>query len=440
LQKQAPPLARFLATLTRGFLARYTEFDWGPRTSRLPHLPRLRYRRAILSPAAWRVTAADAAALAEAASWEEAFTHWRRRWNCPDTVELHDDHRSLRLDRTVGAHLTVLREHVDKHGHARLTETESAAETEWIGGHVHEVVMPFARATPPTPDLVTSSLPVVGNSTAAHRPAAPQASWLYAQIFTHPERIDDIIRAHLPRLLATLDGDPAYWFARYRSVRETDHLRLRIRARGPDEYASVALAVGRWGQQLCDLGAASRIALATYHPEIGRYGSGAAMDAAETVFAADSHAVALATRLLSPRVIHPIALAAIGMVNIADGFHADPCTATRWLLERLASKAAVRADRAVADQVAIWAAHCTLPDGTVLPTALAEAWQARRAALARYRRALPDDANTAHVLSALLHMHHNRARLVDRTDESICLRLARQVALARRARTPGSTS
>lgn len=56
-------------------------------------------------------------------------------------------------------------------------------------------------------------------------------------------------------------------------------------------------------------------------------------------------------------------------------------------------------------------------------------------ALADYWRALSEDATTDQILSALLHMHHNRARSVDRTDEATCLRLARQVALARRART-----
>ena len=133
-----------------------------------------------------------------------------------------------------------------------------------------------------------------------------------------------------------------------------------------------------------------------------------------------------------------MALAAIGMVDIADGFHTDPETATGWLLEHLAAKAA-SADRALAHQVAVWAGSGTLSDGTDLPAALAQAWQARRAALARYRQALPGDANTDQVLSALLHMHHNRARLIDRADEAICLRLARQVALARRARTARST-
>lgn len=441
LRKQAPPLARFLGTLTRGFWARYTELDWGPPAARLPYLPRVRFRRAILAPATWQFTAADHASMTTGAgAWDDALTRWRQRWSCPDTVELHDDHRWLRLTLTVAAHRAVLRAHLDKHGHARLTETESVADTAWIGGHVHEVVMPFTRATPPAPNLLTGPLPLVTNSGPAHRPAAPRSSWLYAQVFTHPERIDDIIRAHLPRLLTLFDGDPIYWFVRYRSVRETDQLRLRIRTHDPDQYAAAARAVGTWGQQLCDAGAASRWALATYHPEVGRYGNGAAMDVAETVFAADSHAVALAFQLLAPQVIHPMALTAIGMVDIADGFLADADTANGWLLEELADKAAASADRAIADQVGHWIAHRQLPDGSALPTALEKAWHTRRDALVCYRQSLSKDASTGQVLSALLHMHHNRARSVDRADEAICLRLARQVGLARRARPAGSTA
>ncbi len=439
LAKQAPPLVRFLATLTRGFLARYAEFDWGPQTTGLPYLPRVRYRRAILSPATWRITPADHAAMTdEPDGWADAFTRWRQRWHCPDVVELHDDHRSLRLTLTAAAHLTLLRAHVDKHGQARLTD--AVADTGWIEGHVHEIVMPFTRATEPTPNLITGPLPVVTNTTAVHAPAAPATRWLYALVFTHPERLDDLLRTHVPGLLATLDGEPAYWFARYRSVHETDHLRLRIRVTSPDEYAATAVALGQWGQQLCDIGAVSRLSLSTYRPEIGRYGHAAAMDAAETVFAADSHAVTLALQHLPPQVISSTALTAIGMVDIVDSFHTSPKAATAWLLEHLATKAATSADRAVSDQVAEWASHGTLPNRADLPTSVAAAWQARRTALSRYRVALPDDTDTDRVLSALLHMHHNRARLIDRADEATCLRLARQIGLTRRARTTRATA
>jgi thiopeptide-type bacteriocin biosynthesis protein len=436
LKKQAPPLARFLATMTRGFLARYTEFDWGPSAARLPFLPRVRYRKAILSPATWNLTSADAAIFAKAGTREAAVARWRERRNCPDAVELHDGHRSLRLDLTCGAHLELLREHLDVHGTARLTETETVRDTMWMSGHVHEIVMPFNRAGGPAPNLVTGSLPLITSRTPVHRPAEPGTSWLYAQVFTHPERIDDLIRAHLPGLLTLLDGEPAYWFARYRSVRETDQLRLRIRTTSPGQYAAAVMAVGRWGEQLRTAGAASRIALATYHPEIGRYGSGAAMDAAENVFAADSHAVAVAFRLLPPAAIDPIALTAIGMAAIAEGFHATLGEANRWLQRHLARKAGTPAARPAAAQAGRWATHRTLPDGSALPAELDAAWRSREDQLARYRRALPDDCDTDRVLLALLHMHHNRARLIDRDDEATCLRLARQIALTWHARAP----
>jgi thiopeptide-type bacteriocin biosynthesis protein len=252
-------------------------------------------------------------------------------------------------------------------------------------------------------------------------------------VFTHPERMDDIIRVHLPRLLAMFDGDPTYWFARYRSVRENDHLRLRIRVTGPEDYASVAVTIGRWGQQLREAKAAGRIALATYYPEVGRYGSGPAMEAAEGVFAADSRAVAAAFRLLPPSVIHPVALVAIGMAAIAEGFLASPERATDWLVAHLATKTGAAADRGAAGQVRLWAIRPSLPDGSPLPAEVQAEWKARDAELRTYRQVLPGDCDADQVLSALLHMHHNRARLIDRADEAACRQLARQVALTRRA-------
>lgn len=57
LEKQPPPLARFIAHLGRAFTARWHEFDWGPLAGRLPRLPRVRYGRTVLHPAQWRLDA-----------------------------------------------------------------------------------------------------------------------------------------------------------------------------------------------------------------------------------------------------------------------------------------------------------------------------------------------------------------------------------------------
>lgn len=426
LPKQAPAVARFLAMLSRGSRARLTIFTWGPHAELLPHLPRIRYRRAILAPEMWHITAAAYTAMQP--DWDASLTEWRQRWGCPPTVELHDDDRSLRLTLTAAAHRQLLREHLDKHGHATLTETESPADTAWASQHVAEIIMPFVRDRPATDNkAVTGYLPVITNVTAAQLPAAPDTSWLYAQVFTGVDRIEAVLRA-LPGLIADLD-QPTFWFARYRSVRETDQLRLRIHVDGPDQYAATATVVGRWAQQLRDRGVTSRVNLATYRPEIGRYGDGSATAAAEAVFAADSHAVMTALPLLAEQHLHPQVLTAAGLADIADAFHLDRDSATGWLLEHLPAHGAPATDRSVIQQAIAWAPR------TGTPPELVAAWQARRDALAAYRASLPPDADRTKILAGLLHMHHNRARGVDREDEAACQHLARRMALARHART-----
>jgi lantibiotic biosynthesis protein len=74
-------------------------------------------------------------------------------------------------------------------------------------------------------------LPEVTN-THRHLPASVEATWLSVEIYTHPERMKDIIAEHLPTLLAALDPEPSCWWLRYHSPHETDHLRLRIRVNG----------------------------------------------------------------------------------------------------------------------------------------------------------------------------------------------------------------
>jgi thiopeptide-type bacteriocin biosynthesis protein len=54
-------------------------------------------------------------------------------------------------------------------------------------------------------------------------------------------------------------------------------------------------------------------------------------------------------------------------------------------------------------------------------------------ALALYREGLAESMDLDSVLESLLHMHHNRLRGLDREDERICRRLARQSAVARAA-------
>jgi lantibiotic biosynthesis protein len=98
LRAHTPPLARFLSEVGRAQAAVVTRFDWGA-AGCLPFLPRVRYRRAVLCPARWRL---DKAGLpgrgAPWPQWQEALAAWRARRRVPDFAYLTEGDQRLKLN------------------------------------------------------------------------------------------------------------------------------------------------------------------------------------------------------------------------------------------------------------------------------------------------------------------------------------------------------
>jgi thiopeptide-type bacteriocin biosynthesis protein len=435
LDKQAPPLVRFLAALPRAHAATYTEFDWGAAAG-LPRLPRVRYRGTVLTPARWLVNARDLPpACRPWPEWLAALARWRATWGLPGTVELRDDDRVLRLRLDLAAHAAVLRAHLDRTGRAVLTEAADPAGYGWLDGHAHEVVVPLVatRASAESP-LARRPPTRVDGSGHGHLPGGPASRWLFAKVFVPPDRQDQALAGHLPRLLDDL-GDPLWWFVRYRSATEPHQLRLRIAVAGPDRYGDCLAAVGAWVDRLRRAGLGGRLALDTYYPEVGRYGDGAATAAAEQVFAADS-ALVLA-QLRHHSVSDPVAVTAADLVDIARGFCGGAEPGMAWLVDRGAPAGRTPLDRAVLREAVALAGSGRprvarpQPNGTPL-----DVLRSRRAdALTSYRKVLSSTMDRDEVLESLLHTHHIRALGIDRDGEHTCRRLARAAALAWQART-----
>jgi thiopeptide-type bacteriocin biosynthesis protein len=425
LEKQMPALGRFLAHLPRAFTADYLAFDWGP-FRRLPHLPAVRYRRSVLSPEQWRLTAgALPSAHAELADWRRSLAAWRERTGCPATVQLHNGDLTLLLDVDEPLHTLCLREHVDDNKPAIMTRAREPGDYGWIGGHAHEIALPLTRRGAPPPAEMPERLVPVSGAWHGHLPLAADAAWESAKLFTAPDAMDEIIGGHLPALIASLGTDEV-WFIRYRNQEETDHLRLRI-ATGHGQAARRAAVLGAWVSDLRARRLCARCVLDTYYPEVGRYGDGKCMRAAEAVFAADS-AVAIA-QLRQPPGIDPVALAALSMLDIAAAFSGGLEQGAQWLAGRRLPPGKA-ADRATARTAATLARNGELSSFGTLPGDLAPLWRHRAEAVAGYRKTLDSNANFTHILESLLHIHHNRYRGIDRNGEGACRRLARQAALA----------
>lgn len=442
-----PPLARFLAELATARCAVYMGFDWGA-AARLPYLPRLRHGRSVVSPARWLLRAAELPGRSTGfAEWNSALDRWRELWHVPPAVVLCEGELRLPLDLDHRLHRELLRARLHRGGHlAQHVELREAPTAEDLSalGRAHELLLCLrpAHARDPAPRRRT---PTHARNAAGHLPG--RSYWLYAQVYGHPDRFDEILVDHLPGLMdnraENSEETTRWWYRRHRDTLHPDraqYLALYLRLLIPDRYGPAAARVGEWATDLRDRGVLADLCLATYHPEPGRFGHGDAMAAAEEVFAADSSA-ALAQIALARRTdLAAEAITAAGLVDLAAAFAATPGAGIQDLIDRL-PRSHGRLDRAACDGALRLADPD--PDRAALRSepggaGVAAAWDRRRTALVAYRAHLvQQQRDPGTVLRSLLHLHHVRSIGVDPERERRLLHLARTVALSMAALTRG---
>ncbi|MER7045562.1 lantibiotic dehydratase [Streptomyces jumonjinensis] len=435
LRTHTPPLARYLTELSRAQCAQVTVFDWGAAAA-MPFLPRLRYGRTVLAPARWRLESSE---LPSGAEWDAALADWRARRRLPRHVYLGEGDRHLFLDLEEAGHRTLLRQHLDRAHTAMLVEAPEGYG--WCGGRAHEVVLPLKAVRPAVWPPLPAPTPARALSPAQMQPPATSPV-LLATLYGDARRQDTVLAQHLPGLLERL-GNPPWWFIRFRDPAQ--HLRLRIALPHPDAFGETARAVSEWADELRRAGLLADLRYPTSYREMGRWGSGAAWEAAEEVFRADSRAVM--TQLAQRQRPGQRALVAAHTVAIASAFLGSTEAGMRWLVDHIPPTAPVPVPRPqfaeavrLADPRGDWAALRGVPGGDVIVSG----WAERDAALAAYRPHLPgpDTQGIAvdDVLTSLLHVHFVRHVAVNFPEEEVCLYLARAAALAWIARTKGRPS
>jgi lantibiotic biosynthesis protein len=417
------PLARFLLEAPVALAAPCTAFDWGA-ASALPFLPALRYRRTVISPARWMLTAADLPGQdAGWPRWNDALTAWAGQAGLPRRVYAGDGDRCLALDLAEPSHRALLRADLDRAGRVRLRVAPGPGELGWAGGRPHEITIPLAETGPAVAPVRWRG--EVTRPGHGHLPGCDGR--LYLKLYAPRDLHDAVLTRHAPELAARVGGQASWWFIRYDDP--GPHLRLRLTL-GAREFGPAAEQAGAWTSELRDAGLISRVSWETYYPEAARFGGTAVMDSAEAFFAADSAAaVAQLTASAGKGGPDSSALTAASMADIAAAATGDDAEAMRWLSGH-ASADSSPPPRAIYDQAVALVCE-SRPNGDV-----AQAWLARRAALAGYRSALEQaaDISLTDLLPDLLHLHHARIAGPDIAAERACLHLARAAALSWLAR------
>lgn len=413
------PLARFLCELPRAHTAAVSPFHWGAATN-LPFLPRVRYGRAVLAPATWRLRAAELPGSGtSAAEWTEELHSWCRRLSVPRAVDVGDDDRRLRLSLRNGADLSQLRNELARSGRVTLREApEERTAYGWFGGRPHEITLALVSGQPPRPGPNLRNARVI--DCRDRDPLVGVSRLTQARLASH----------HVPELLRRLrtlsDQWPRWWF-----VRGHDHLQLTFRLTHPDEYGRLAATVGTWAEDLRRSGLLHGLSWESPNPNAVWHGEGGTTAALEEVFAADTDAVLAQLVLAGDGAPHPLAIAAAGLVDLVTSFLGDSTAGMRWLIDNPAPRPAGPLDHAITtDVIRLWriSRHHEDPfPGERLTTA----WEARRAALSTFRSRLVSEGRPPRAaLPTLIGQHLLRALGPENSGEHACRCLARAAALS----------
>lgn len=451
------PVVRFLYELPRAHTTVMAPFYWGAAGS-LPFLPGVRTGRVILSEAQWKLSLRDI----DQDHFEphrtkgrgqvdpsDALDVWLDRWGVPDHVFMGSYDRRLRLDLTERGHRQLLAHEVIKQGRVTLTEAPDLVDYGWAG-HAHQLTIEFAATQVPAPAPEPLAGPVLVRSQVARQPGTARSCLL--KIYAPTDLMDTLLSDMLDAELARDTRIRDWWFIRYRD--SDDHLKLRLRLHEPDYFGAVARHMADWAERAHQDGMVARICWDTDTPEVGRYGTGAVLEAAEEFFVTDSRAaLAQTTACVGDGPDHGLAdgleegagreaLTVASMVDLAQGLLGQ-AQGLDWILRRPRRDTAQRPGRAMqrlASRMAGPAGPGLLGQSENGRHVLA-AWQVRREALGRYAvRLRSAGIDPAEVLGALLHMHHNRALGIDREREAMILRATRQSGLTIAATSPSTTS
>lgn len=264
------------------------EFIWGALWNELSWLPQLRVGNTIVAREQWRFGPATPLPSRQLRSSLVQFLTDHR---VPQWVSLTDGDNELLVDVRSEWGLAELEREYTKSRHLRLQEwiaTDAVRDAQSPAKRfANEIVVPYVGLT-----MDSDPAPVRGDSLpywASRRIVGSE--WIYFKLYSGRGVQSEAIRLLAKRTRELVqDGRVDRWhFVRY--FDRAAHVRFRARSTEPRAWAVLADEYIRCLSAL-EKEAGLTVEIATYEPEIARYGGAIAFDAAEEIFTASSAIVA----------------------------------------------------------------------------------------------------------------------------------------------------
>jgi thiopeptide-type bacteriocin biosynthesis protein len=439
-----PNVCRFLREISGERVRRWTEIQWGP-LEKAPFLPRLRYGKAVLSPATWNI-GPDLQPFAPAMNKKEfatAVRKWRKEWKVPRyTYMTFMDHRLL-LDLEHPLHVDELWRDFHKLSSGevlKLTESGIDLYRQVVSGpegfYLNECVFPLVLR----PEHAGGSVPqrTASPLSLRERTHLPGGEWLFCKLYGGSSREDELIGWHLREFCRQVEERELSDLSFYMRYRDPDpHVRLRFHGDPARLCGELLPEVYRWVSGLQAEGLLTRLVIDSYEPEIERYGGPDLIASAERMFAADSRCTAewIGLQRAGQMRMSRELLAVLSVNDLLEQFGLSLEEKVRWFEPRIVQKEYLqtfRQDRRtylrLLDPVNGQAALREHPDGSKIVLALNQRSEAVRQYAERVRRAeeMGSLANQFDdLVESVVHLHLNRLLGIDRERERKVMTLTR---------------
>lgn len=251
----APPVLKWLLEISNH---RFTPFSpcIFEQFADAVHLPRVRFKNTILSPARWRFS-------------KENLLETMNSYDVPPWVYLMDGDNRLLLNWKEPSEFRLLSEKKE------ITLMECVGVPA-LGGHVTEFVAPLIKNTPHAATLI----PPIDSVKMLDRIKMPGCSeWLYAKISLPADSEREFIVSHLTPFINSLNVDK-WFYVRY--AEEGPQFRLRL------HNANALPELSAWCGHLMQRELIHGFSFECYEREVERYGGLELIELAESVFCADS--------------------------------------------------------------------------------------------------------------------------------------------------------
>lgn len=417
----APKVLRFLRDISMSKYRTLRFWNWEG-FSEMPHLPRIRYKKLILSPAKWNVTLEKIHSSQKETeeSMMKKFSLWADKYAMPDYIYITDLDNKLLLNRKNNAHLQIIIKRLKTNNQLLLTEKIMQAKGEWVkseaGVHAAEFVLPLLKNSAYLPKHTTLQRTEYKEYTPKQRMQLPGGEWLYSKFFISRADEKTFLIHHLQPFAAFLKENKMIeqmFFVRYKE--EKEHLRIRFKT----DIANNKLIhlMHDWVYSLLDKGIIQDWQIASYSREIERYGGLELIEDAETIFCLDSDVV---LKLLQKEKELALPLTVVGAMSVVQMLHDLGFN----LSKQLAFFSFIGADKTQLKGVKEWRKTFLS-----VPLQLQDIFNLRSAELSSFSKKLDQrKKDEFSIISSLIHMHCNRLIGIDRQQENKIMAFAEYAA------------